>query len=87
MTYDSSNGIFVGERRVLRVQLPLPYLPQNLTRDAKVAVIADGGILFVESLSDGAAFGISFIITKFDGLIRWSKLTLARQKADEFGEF
>ena len=34
-----------------------------------------------------AAFGISFIITKFDGLIRWSKLTLARQTADEFDEF
>ena len=51
------NGVVI-ERLGIQL-LPLDSL-QNLP-DAKVAVIANGRVLFVELLSDGMAFGVDLV--------------------------
>ena len=53
-----SNGVVVIEGHKLRVQFLPANLPQDLPSDAEMAVIADGGILFIELLSNGSPFGV-----------------------------
>ena len=80
------DGVIVIEGLKLRVQLLPPNLPQDLPGDAKMAVVADGGVLLIELLSDASSFGVDLVV-EGDGLVGRAINSFARDPANHIGKF
>ena len=83
--FNCRDGVVVIEGPEIWVHFLLPDLSQNPPGEAKMAVTADGGILFVKFLSDCWPLGVNFAV-EADGLIRRTVNSFAGNPTNQIRE-